>query len=408
MAQIEERRVVVTGMGAVSPFGVGVDTFWKNLVAGKSAIRPIERFNAEGFRSRLGAEAPAEVYQDRAARAACGDPPEDAAYFLELAATEALKDAGVGPVFEDSDRVGCVLGTLCAGARNMFDVARSYAANKPPDPAIPPDSALVSYHIGFLAQRHNLTGPSTLISTACASSTDAIGYAFDLIRQRECDCAVVGGADILAAGVHGGFNSLYAVSTQRPRPFDKDRDGFVIGEGGGILYFETLESARARGAHVYAEVLGYGLSNTAYHLTATSEDGIGESLAIRRALDCAGLAPEAIGHINTHGTATRHNDATEIRAIREVFGERRIPAAANKAAIGHCMGASGVMEAVATILALQTQTVPPTPFTSANEDGMTFDLVTGEARKVDIQYAISQSFGFGGACSCALFGRAGN
>jgi 3-oxoacyl-[acyl-carrier-protein] synthase II len=405
MAQIEERRVVVTGMGVVSPFGLGIDTFWNCLVAGKSAVRPIEGFNAKNFRSELGAEVPVGVYRDLAVRAACGDPPEDAAYFLELAATEALKDAGVGPVFEDSDRVGCVLGTLCAGARNMFGIARSYAAGEPPDPAIPPDSALVSYQIGFLAQRHNLTGPSSLISTACASTTDAIGHGFDLIRQRECDCAVVGGSDILAAGIHGGFNSLYSITTQPSRPFDKDREGFVIGEGGGILYLETLESAYARGAHVYAEVLGYGLSNTAYHLTATSDDGVGESLAIRRALDCAGLVPEEIGHINTHGTATRHNDATEIRAIREVFGVRRIPATANKAAIGHCMGAAGIMEALATILALHTQTIPPTPFTGANEDGMTFDLVTGEARKVDIQYAISQSFGFGGACSCAVFGR---
>jgi 3-oxoacyl-[acyl-carrier-protein] synthase II len=409
MPTMEEPRVVVTGLGAVSPFGIGVDTFWDSLVQGKSAMRPIEGFDATVFRSVYGAEVPTKVYQDRETRAACGNPAEDAACLLELAASEALCDAGVGPVFADSDRVGCVLGTLCAGARSMLSIARSYAANRPLDPGLPVESALVSYQIEFFAKLHNLTGPSTLVSTACASTTDAIGHAFDLIRNRECDRAIAGGADILAEGIHGGFNSLFSVTTQSPRPFDKDRDGFILGEGAGVLYLETLESARSRQAPIYAEVLGYGLSNSAFHLTATSEDGTGEALAIRRALESAGLAPEAIDHINTHGTATHHNDASEIRAIKAVFGsDRRILATANKAAIGHCMGAAGIMEALATILALYRQTVPPTLNTDANEEGIPFDLVTGEARHAAMRYAISESFGFGGACSCAVFARIGD
>lgn len=356
----------------------------------------------------MGAEVPSVIYSDNDARAACGNPEEDATYLVLYAASEALYQAGIGQIFSDDDRVGCVLGTLCGGARNMFQIADSYARGEAPRLSI--DSSLVSYQLGFLAQRHNLTGPSSLVSTACASSTDAIGYAFDLIRQGECDRALAGGGDILAESVHGGFNSLFSISTTKPRPFDKDRDGFVIGEGAGIFYLETLESAQARGAQVFAEVMGYGLCNTGFHLTATSEDGLGEALSIRRALADAGLKPEDIDYINTHGTATRHNDASEIKAVNAVFGEgvRRILANSIKAAVGHCMGAAGILEAIATVFALRNQHVPATLFTEGNEDGLAMDLVKGESRRASICYAISESFGFGGACSCVVFGRGEN
>lgn len=400
-----KRRVVITGIGVVSPFGVGSETFSQSLLDGKSAVRAISSFDTKNYRSGFGAEVPAKVYANEDARVACGNPAEDAAYLVLLAASEALRQAGVGPMFGDDERVGCVLGTLCAGARNMFKIASSYAKGEAP--SIPIDTSLVYYQLGLLAHRHNLTGPSSLVSTACASSTDAIGYALDLIHRGECDRALAGGGDILAESVHGGFNSLFSISTNKPRPFDKERDGFVIGEGAGIFFLETLESARTRGAEIYAEVLGYGLCNTGFHLTATSEDGLGEALSIRRALADAGLKPEDIDYINTHGTATRHNDASEIKAVNAVFGDgaRRILANSIKAAIGHCMGAAGILEAVATVFAIRNQQVPATMFTQGNEDGLAMDLVKDESRRASIRYAISESFGFGGACSCVVFGR---
>lgn len=400
-------RVVITGMGAVSAFGLGVDAYWKALVRNESAVGPIKNFDASVYRSPLGAEVPRSIYDDAALRQSCGNPLEDSAYFLALAADEALHDAGTGPTFTDVDRVGCVVGTLCAGARGMMSIGRAYLGKGELPPKHITRSAKPGYQLEFILDRHNLTGPSSLVSTACASSTDTLGYAFDLIQQGECARVLAGGSDILAEAIHGGFNSIFSIATETPRPFDRDRDGFCLGEGAGVVYLETLEAARARGAHIYAEVLGYGLSNTAHHLTATSEDGAGEALAIRRALDVSGLDADSIDYINTHGTATRHNDATEIRAIQAVFGarSRSILANSNKPAIGHCMGAAGVLEAISSILALKNGIVPPTPFTHGNTDGLNVDLVRGEARHRKIHHALSQSFGFGGACSCLVLGR---
>lgn len=400
-------RVVVTGLGAVTPFGLGIAAYWDALVRGESAVRPIERFDAGAYRSRLGAEVPRAIYDDAALRRACGDPTEDSSFFMALAASEALRDAGAGPTFADSDRVGCVIGTLCAGALEMMRISGTYLAGAAGPSRAAADSAKPGYQLRFILDRHNLTGPSSLVSTACASSTDALGYAFDLIQQGACERVLAGGGDVLVESIHGGFNSLFSIAAEGPRPFDRERDGFCVGEGAGAVYLETLEAARARGAEIYAEVLGYGLSNTAHHLTATSEDGEGEALAMRRALDGAGVSPDAIDYINTHGTATRHNDATEIRAVQAVFGARsgEILANSNKPAIGHCMGAAGALEAIATVLALRTGVVPPTPFTRGNADELNMDLVRGEARRRGIRRALSQSFGFGGACSCLVLGR---
>ena len=404
---MNKRRVVATGLGVVSPFGVGLETYWRGLVSGASAIRPIERFDGSAYRSQNAAEVPLSFTRDTAARAGVGSPAEDATFYLAVAANEALIGAGVGPVFSDEDRVGCVLGSLCAGAQHLNEIGAAFQDGRELPAAAVADSSMVFYQLEFLADRHNLTGPSSLVSTACASTTDAVGFATDLIQQGECDRAIAGGGDILVEGIHGGFNSLFSISVNRPVPFDKERDGFCIGEGAGVIYLETLESALSRGATIYAEVLGHGLSNTAFHLTATSEDGSGEALAIRRALEVAGLPPEAVGYVNTHGTATLPNDASEIRAIRLVFGAHAAAIVANsiKPAIGHCMGAAGIMEAIATIMTVYTGTVPPTPFSHGNEDGLPMDLVIGEARTAHVQYAISESFGFGGACSCLVVAK---
>lgn len=397
-----KRRVVVTGMGVVSPFGEGVDTFWAGLLAAQSRIAPVERLSHGGYRSVLGAQVPPEL-----AAALCESEGDRATAFVLRATEEALRMAGFGPRFASRDRVACVLGSLCAGIENLIDVAAAYHRGEDWPAERATDVSLVNHQLLRLSQKHNLTGPTSMVSTACASTTDAIGYAADLIRQGECHIALAGGGDTLAELIHAGFNSLFSITQNRPRPFDASRDGFAIGEGGGMLVLESLESALARGARPLVELRGYGLSNTAYHLTATSDDGRGEALAISRALQDAQLPAGQVDYINTHGTATRHNDHSEMQAISHAFGADapRILANSIKPLIGHCMGAAGIMEAICTVLTLQKQTVTPTAFTEANEGALDFDLVFGEPRQARLEHGISQSFGFGGACSCVVMSR---
>jgi 3-oxoacyl-[acyl-carrier-protein] synthase II len=400
--------VFVTGIGAVTPYGVGSDLFWQSLINGIVAAKPIENFNANVYRSHIGAEVPQSVYQNQQLRFQLGNPIEDATYFAAIATHEALKKANLNFPFKNSDRVGCVIGTLCSGVRNLMNIMEQHhigEQNYGTQYSI--ESTLASYQLNFLTKQFNLTGPSALVSTACSSSTDAIGYATDLIRYGECDMALAGGGDVLAELVHGGFNSVFSITQNQARPFDKKRDGFFIGEGAGMILLESHDSANRRGATIYAEVLGYGLSNAAYHLTATSEDGLGESLSIQRALDDAKLLPNQIDYINAHGTATLHNDNTEIRSIRSVFKEHTKNLYVNsiKPMIGHCMGAAGILEAISTIFSLQTNIIPPTLNTFGDEDEVSFQLVKDRAVTHSLKYALSESFGFGGACSCICLGK---
>lgn len=396
-----KRRVVVTGFGVVSPFGIGSDTYWQGLLSGQSRVKPVEAFAQLGYRSALGAQVPEEAVAKTSLRS-----KDRATGFVATAVEEALSMAGLPSVFASADRVGCVLGSLCAGIDSLIDVADAYHNGRPLRADLVPAMAQVNHQLQMLSQRHNLTGPTSMVSTACASTTDAIGYGADLIRDRECDIAVVGGGDTLAELIHAGFNSLFSITGDRPRPFDVARDGFAIGEGGAALVIETLEHALARGAKPLVEVKGYGLSNTAYHLTATSVDGCGEALAVLRAIRDAELAPADIDYVNTHGTGTRHNDQSEMLAMQQVFGSQAggVLANSNKPQIGHCMGAAGALEAIATVMALLHQTVPPTAFTSGNEPARGFDLVMDAPRSARITNAVSQSFGFGGACSCVVLG----
>lgn len=397
-----KRRVVVTGMGVVSPFGEGVDTFWDGLLAARSCIEPIERLSHGGYRSVLGAQVPPAL-----AEALCRTEGDRATAFVMRATEEALRMAGFGPRFASRDRVACVLGSLCAGIENLIDVAGRYHRGEdwPADRAT--GVSLVNHQLLRLSDQYNLTGPTSMVSTACASTTDAIGYAADLIREGECDIALAGGGDTLAELIHAGFNALFSITQNRPRPFDASRDGFAIGEGGGMLVLESLDAALARGARPLVELRGYGLSNTAFHLTATSDDGRGEALAITRALADAQLNAGEVDYINTHGTATRHNDQSEMQAIAHAFGAQapRILANSIKPLIGHCMGAAGIMEAICTALTLRKQVVTPTAFTQGDEEALGFDLVRDQPRQALLANGISQSFGFGGACSCVVMSR---
>ena len=406
---MKKRRVAVTGMGAVSPFGAGVDLFWRALLDGRSAVRPIERFDAGKYRSRLGAEVPQQLWNDDSLRRRCGNPEEDAAYFAVLAAEEALAQSGLAYPFRDEDGAACIAGTLCAGANQMLHFGRAYnLTGSCRTEAASIESSLVSYQPDFLAARFNFTGPVRLVSTACSSSTDAIGLAAELIAGGECEIALAGGGDIVVEAVHAGFCSLFSIAPDCVRPFDRARKGFVIGEGAGFLVLESYPHAQARGAAILGDVLGYGLSNTASSLTAPTATGEAEAFAIERALDDAGLRPADIGYVNTHGTATVLNDLAEAKAIARVFGSHAGDMVANsiKPAIGHCMGASGVLEAISTIQSIRTGLVPPTLNTKADMEGLTINLAAASPVERPIVYAISQSFGFGGACSCVALGRA--
>lgn len=398
------RRVVVTGLGAVSTFGLGAQTFWKGLVERQHGCAAIRRFDASTYRSDLAAEIPEGLMDRQDLFDAAGRPEEDAAFLAALAANEAFSDAGLA--LADKADFGCVVGTLCSGSRLFEIYAREFAKAEPDESRYPDvEACAVHYQLEHLIRHFGLGGPSTLVSTACSSSTDAIGYAADMIRNADASVMLAGGGDILAEVVHAGFNSVFSITKDCSRPFDTARTGFFIGEGAGMLVLEDLEHAQQRGARIYAEVLGYGLSNTAHHLTATSEDGVGEALAIERCLGEGGVRPEAIDYVNAHGTATQHNDLTETKALRRVFGEHldRLVVTSIKANVGHCMGASGALEAVATILCINQGFVPPTLNSSGNLDPDVRVLV-GEGAPVRVRNALSQSFGFGGASSAVLFG----
>lgn len=401
---MRKRRVVVTGMGAVSCFGLGVEALWAGLTSCRSGEAPIRRFDASTYRSDLAAEVPQYIWDRADLRDMAGYPQEEAALLATLAAEEAFSDAGIRSAGKRD--IGCVVGTLCSGSTVFESYGKQFAKFPLELESFPDiDACAVAYQLEHLVRHFKLGGPSSLISTACSSSTDAIGYAFDIIRSGSAEVMLVGGADILSEVVHAGFNSVFSITKDRAKPFDETRSGFFIGEGSGMLVLEDLEHAHARGARIYAEVLGYGLSNTAYHLTATSDDGVGEAMAIERCLCEAGVSASEVQYVNAHGTSTQHNDLTEIKALRRVFDKslEKLLVTSIKANIGHCMGASGVLEAVATIKCIVDSYIPPT-LNSSGDVGGDIHVLVGEGVNVELHYALSQSFGFGGASSAVLFG----
>jgi 3-oxoacyl-[acyl-carrier-protein] synthase II len=398
------RRVVCTGLGAVSCFGIGVEKLWDGLVSQQSGQAEISLFDASIYRSNLAAEAPPQLRDRADILESAGDPKEDATLLATLAAQEAFADAGLADAPKTD--FGCVIGTLCSSSRLFERYGRQFSQSSTDASAYPDvDACTVAYQLEHMVGHFGIEGPATLVSTACSSSTDAIGYAADFIRNGDASVMLAGGGDILCEMVHAGFNSVFSITKDSAKPFDAARSGFFIGEGAGILVLEELEHALARGAHIYAEVLGYGLSNTAYHLTATSEDGVGEALAIERALMDAGVSPLDVKYINAHGTATQHNDVTEAKALRHVFGESldKLLVTSIKANIGHCMGASGALEAIATIKCITEGFIPPTLNSTGDLDAG-IPVLVGEGAARDTRYALSQSFGFGGASSAVLFG----
>jgi 3-oxoacyl-[acyl-carrier-protein] synthase II len=394
-------RVVVTGIGAVCCFGAGVDRLWSGLTEKRTGQRPLSSFDASKLRSNFAAEVHWPDLAEYEDKDRSGD---DATRLATIAAREAINDSGLAAGITDA---GCILGSLCSSGRifdrymELFSALPNSAESDFPDN----DFAMVAHQLHYITDKFCLNGPATLVSTACSSSTDAIGYAADFIRSGESEIMLAGGGDIITEFTQTGFCSVFSITRDVSRPFDKSRTGFFIGDGAGMLVLERLEHAQARGAKIYAEVLGYGLSNTAYHLTATSEDGYGEGLAVRRCLAEGGIVPDQLHYLNAHGTATNHNDLTEVTMMRSVFGEAapKLAVSSIKANIGHCMGASGALEAIATIKCIEQSFIPPT-LNSTGDIDEGLRIVVGDGLHLPIDYALSESFGFGGACSALLFG----
>ena len=389
------RRVVVTGLGAVSPFGAGVKAFWQGISAGVCAIRPITLIETDGFRARVAAEVPDGIG---------GSTRRSRADRLALtAARAALDDAGLGPA-ERRD-AGLVVGAVGGG---MLEVEGWYWARQR-GRSVAGGGALRAIlpasHADMLAWRLGLDGPRETVVAACSSGAASLALAAELVADGVVTTAVAGGADALTRVCFMGFNALKLLDPAPCRPFDRERRGMSIGEGAAFLVLEDRETARARGAVIYAELAGYGMTTDAFHVTSPHPGGDGMVRAMRAALETAGAVPADVAYVNAHGTGTPHNDRIEAQALRTVFGEGGVLVSSTKSMIGHTMAAAGSLEALATVLALIHDVVPPTVHLDTPDPEVPFDCVPGVARVATLSAAISNSFGFGGQNVTLLFRR---
>ncbi len=411
------RRVVITGLGAITSLGKDVPTLWKNLVAGRSGVSRIERFDPSEFRTQIAAEIKDFDPKERFSGKIGGVPVKKMDRFLlySLWATdEAVKDSGILDS-ADPDRVGVLISSGIGGVETLereviTGYTRGYNRITPYlVPMMIPDMAS-----GLVAIEYGFKGPNYTVVSACASSSNAIGDALRLIRYGDADVMVVGGAEApIIKTALAGFSSMRALSTRNDepekasRPFDAERDGFVMAEGAAVLILEEYDHARKRGAKIYAELMGYGATADAYHITAPCVDGEGAIKAMRRALEDARINPEDVDYINAHGTSTKLNDVAETKAIKAVFGEHayRLAVSSTKSMTGHLLGGAGALEAVATAKAIETGVVPPTINYEHPDPECDLDYVPNEAREMEVRYALSNSFGFGGHNAVLVFGK---
>ncbi len=409
---MELKRVVVTGLGTISPLGNTLSETWDNLLGGKSAAGPITHFDASKFKTRFACEVkgfdPLQVMDRKEARKC------DRYCLLAIAAAQqAVADTGMDLENVDKNRIGVIFSAGIGGIQTFEDEVLGYAKTKDTiGPKFNPffiPKMIADIAAGQIAMRYGFHGPNFATVSACASSTNAIADAFNYIRLGKANVIVTGGAEaaITAAGV-GGFNSMNALSTRNDdpetasRPFSASRDGFVMGEGSACLVLEELEHALARGAKIYAEVAGTGLSADAYHLTATHPEGLGAMLVMRNALEDAEMKPEEIDYINVHGTSTPVGDLSEVKAIKDVFGEHayRLNISSTKSMTGHLLGAAGALEAIISVMAVKEDIVPPT-INHAEDDkdpeiDYNMNFTFNKAQKRTVNAALSNTFGFGG------------
>ncbi|MEZ4474986.1 MAG: beta-ketoacyl-ACP synthase II [bacterium] len=408
-----ERRVVVTGIGLVTPVGIGTEETWSALMAGKSGIGPITRFDATEYPARIAGEVsdfdPERFIDRRDAR-----KMDRFIQFAVAAADMAARDAGILPL-ADPDRVGVLVGVGLGGLETLeegFEVVTTKGPRRVSPFTIP--KLIGNMAPGHISMITGARGPNLSSVSACATGAHSIGDAARLIAMDDADVMIAGGAEatITRLGI-AGFAAMKALSTRNDeperasRPFDQGRDGFVSAEGAGVVILEELEHARARGAHIYCEILGYGQSADAFHMTRPSPEGDGAQAAMRNALRDAGLAPEAVTYINAHGTSTPHGDNIEILAIRKVFGEHadRLMVSSTKSMTGHMLGAAGAVELAVCALAVARGQVPPTINLEDPDPECNVDLVPGEGRTVPVPVALSNSFGFGGTNVCLIVGK---
>ncbi len=408
------RRVVVTGVGLVTPLGAHTEDTWNNLIAGKSGIRRITKFDAEaaGLACTIAGEVPdfdvSEYLNRKDAR--------KVDTFIQYgvgAAMQALSQSGLEVNEANAERVGVIIGSGIGGLPNIEATMRAYEKGGPRK--ISPffiAQTIINMTSGWVSMLTGAKGPNSATVTACATGTHAIGDAWAIIARGDADAMIAGGSEacISELGV-GGFAASRALSTRNDeperasRPWDKDRDGFVMGEGAGVLVLESLDSAKARGAEILAEVVGYGMSGDAYHITAPAPGGEGGARCMRAMLKKAGIAPEDVDYINAHGTSTPAGDLAETEGIKSVFGEhaKKLMVSSTKSMTGHLLGAAGGIEAGFTVLAVHRGIVPPTINLEEPGEGCDLDYVPNEAREAEIRVAISNSFGFGGTNASVAF-----
>ncbi len=400
-----QRRVAVTGLGVVSGAGADVPTFWANVVAGRSCMRPIVQVDGNLLNRKIGVEVASLPLVGMDPRVVA--TMDRFAQFAAVAAAEAVASAGLLDAGAWGQRSAVCTGTSLGGQTTQDDTFRElYGRQRQRVHPMTLPRAMSGAGAAHLSMAYGITGPSLTFATACAAANYAIGHAFWMVRQGTVDRAIAGGSEApFSYGNLKAWEALHALAPDSCRPFSCDRQGTILGEGAGMLVLEPLEEARARGARVYAELVGFGMGSDAHHLTQPTSAGAAR--AMRAALADGGMASEDVGYINAHGTGTLANDATEAEAIREVFGARAdlFPVSSTKAVHGHGQGATGGFEAVATIMALQTGTVPPTANVIDVDPKCMIRVVTGEAAHASSEYALSNTFAFGGMNAVLAFRR---
>jgi len=407
------RRVVATGAGVISPVGNTIEEFWDSLISGRSGIRKLTYFDTSKYPSKVAGMvedfSPGDFISAKEARRL-----DKFAHFALAAGKMAVEDSGIDPDNVDADRVGVLIGSGVGGLTAIEREHLQFLEKGPKrlSPFFIP-MLIINMASGAVAMHFGFKGPNTAVSTACATGTHAIGDAYRIIERDEADLMLAGGAEAALTPMgFGGFCAMRALTTSRndeperaSRPFDKTRDGFVMSEGAGVVLLEELEHARKRGARIMGEVVGYGMSADAHHITAPAPDGDGALRSMRSALRSARIAPDAVSYINAHGTSTQLNDKFETEAVKTLFGDHayKLAISSTKSHMGHLLGASGGVEAIATLLSIANGEAPPTINYEEPDPECDLDYVPNTAREMNIEYAMSNSFGFGGTNATLVF-----
>jgi len=409
---VTRRRVVITGLGMLSPLGADVASTWEGILAGRSGIRRIDHFDTENFSTKFAGLVPDFAMDDYLS----GKEARKMDIFVQygmVAAIQALRDAGLDMDKENGERVGVAIGSGIGGLTNIEENHRKLTESGPRklSPFFVP-STIINMIAGNLAIMYGFKGPNFATVTACTTGTHNIGFAAQQIQLGTADVMIAGGAEKGSTPLGmGGFAAARALSTRNDdptaasRPWDRDRDGFVLADGAGAVVLEEYERAKARGATIYGELVGYGMSDDAYHMTAPSEDGAGAALAMGNAIRDAGIDPAEVGYVNAHATSTKVGDLIEIHAVKKVFGDHapKLAMSSTKSMIGHLLGAAGAVEAIFTLLAMRDSVAPPTINLDNPDEGCDLDLVANQAQQRTIDVALSNSFGFGGTNGSLLF-----